>query len=219
MINIFAQNLDASGAPAGTSGFVVSRDTDGLRIGEEALTMGMRAMVQNTVHLEGVQVTVEDCLGTPGEGMQVAQDAMMQGRLNIGASCVGGMKRCLQLMLRYGSRRSISSGRLIDNPVLLERVGTISAATAAIESLVEGLAARLDDGHTIPVEAYVICKTSAPEWFWYAADVLMQCLGGRGYIETNIAPQLLRDARVARILEGPTEALMTFLGSRLANTP
>ena len=44
-----------------------------------------------------------------------------------------------------------------------------------------------------------------------------QFLGGRGYIETNVAPQLLRDARVTRILEGPTEALVMFLGSRVLN--
>ena len=219
VLNVFVQNLDASGTPAGTSGFVVSRDTHGVRIGDESLTMGMRAMVQNSIHLEDAPVASEDCLGVPGDGMQVARDAMMHGRLHIGATCVGGMKRCLQLMLRYAGRRSISTGRLIENPVLLERMGAINAACAAIEALVIYLAERLDQSKEVPVEAYVVCKTAGPEWLWYAADSLMQCLGGRGYIETNVAPQLLRDARVTRILEGPTEALQMFLGSRLANNP
>jgi acyl carrier protein len=40
-------------------------------------------------------------------------------------------------------------------------------------------------------------------------------LGGRGYIESNIAPQLLRDARVLRIFEGPTETLYSHLGASL----
>ena len=44
-------------------------------------------------------------------------------------------------------------------------------------------------------------------------------LGGRGYIENNIAPQLLRDARILRIFEGPTETLSMFFGSRLHKTP
>ena len=34
VLNVFVQNLDASGTPAGTSGFVVSRDTRGVRIGD-----------------------------------------------------------------------------------------------------------------------------------------------------------------------------------------
>ena len=50
---MFAQNLDDDGQPHGISGFAVPRDTPGLRIGPEALTLGMRAMVQNTIYLEG----------------------------------------------------------------------------------------------------------------------------------------------------------------------
>jgi acyl carrier protein len=41
-------------------------------------------------------------------------------------------------------------------------------------------------------------------------------LGGRGYIESNGAPQILRDARVLRILEGPTETLYAHLGAALS---
>ena len=149
--------------------------------------------------------------------MKVAQDAMMQGRLQIGAACVGGMKRCLQLLARYAGRRSISTGRLLDNPVLLERVGVASAALAAVESLVTHVARELDGGHDVAPEAYIVCKMAGSEWLWRAADDLVQFLGGRGYIETNIAAQLLRDARVTRILEGPTEALGMFLGSRVVN--
>ena len=216
-VNVFVQHRDADGTMRGTSGFVVRRGAHGFHIGAEALTMGMRAMVQNTVHLDGVVVGEEDCLGVPGAGMAVAQDAMMHGRLSIGATSVGGIERCVQLVMRYVRRRSISTGPMIENPVVSSRVGELAAAAAAIESLVVRVASLLDAGRAVPVEAYVACKTSGPEWFWRAADGLVQLLGGRGYIETSIAPQLLRDARVARILEGPTEALNMFLGSRVVN--
>ncbi|MFM7370004.1 MAG: acyl-CoA dehydrogenase family protein, partial [Sphaerospermopsis kisseleviana] len=43
-------------------------------------------------------------------------------------------------------------------------------------------------------------------------DNLVQLLGGRGYIESNIAPQIFRDARLFRIFEGPTETLQMHLG-------
>lgn len=217
MINVFAQNLDADGQAHGISGFTVARGEPGLLIGPEAQTFGMRGMVQNTVYLDHVVVNRANALGEIGGGMVVAHDAMMQGRLGIGAACVGGMKRCLQLILRYASRRSISTGRLRDNPVLVSQVATLSAALAAIEGLVTHIAATLDAGDSVPIDAYVVCKTAGPEWFWRAADSLVQFLGGRGYIETNVAPQLLRDARVTRILEGPTEALSMFLGSRVLN--
>ncbi len=217
VINVFAQNLDADGQAHGINGFTIARGEPGLRIGPEAQTLGMRGMVQNTIYLDQVVVNRANVLGDIGSGMVVAHDAMMQGRLGIGAACVGGMKRCLQLILRYASRRTISTGPLRDNPVLVNQVATLSAAVAAIEGLVTHIAKSLDAGINVPIDAYVVCKTAGPEWFWRAADSAVQFLGGRGYIETNVAPQLLRDARVTRILEGPTEALVMFLGSRVLN--
>ena len=211
MINVFVQHPEASGI----SGFAISKGTPGLRQGPEALTMGMRGMVQNTVYLEGVAVSAAQLLGQPGQGMTVAQDAMMYGRLAIASACIGGMKRCAQLMLRYSSRRTVSTGRLLDNPITLSRLGGLTAQIEALSALVGWIAQRLDEGEAVSPEAYTACKILAPEFYWQAADDLVQCLGGRGYIETNMAPQMLRDARVLRIFEGPTETLAMHLGAQI----
>jgi acyl-CoA synthetase (AMP-forming)/AMP-acid ligase II/alkylation response protein AidB-like acyl-CoA dehydrogenase/acyl carrier protein len=208
VINVFVQQQNQ-----GISGFVVRRGTPGLRQGKEALTMGMRGMVQNTVYLEEVAVTSEQLLGKVGAGMNVAQDAMMYGRLAIASACVGGMKRCVQLMWRYSDRRQIATGKLIEHPVVLRNLDELVNAITAVETLVMKMAQLLDQGINLPVEAYTACKISAPEFYWQAADLLIQTLGGRGYIETNLAPQILRDARVLRIFEGPTETLCGFLGA------
>ena len=212
-INVFVKHPEAGGI----SGFVVRRGTPGLRQGPEALTMGMRGMVQNAVDLNDVLVDKNSLLGGAGKGLSVAQDAMMYGRLAIAAASIGGMKRCAQLMLRYSQRRVISTGRLINNPFILSRLNQLTAAITAIETLVNRIANLLDKSLFVPVEAYTVCKTAGPEFYWQAADDLVQTLGGRGYIETNFAPQILRDARVLRIFEGPTETLNFFLGSRVLN--
>ncbi|NET35008.1 MAG: AMP-binding protein [Cyanothece sp. SIO1E1] len=217
VINVFVQHLDAHGKASGVSGFVVQQGSKGLRQGPESLTMGMRGMIQNTVYLDDVAVDEKSLLGAPGAGMAAAQDAMMYGRLTIGASSVGGMKRCAQLMWRYASTRSVATGRLLDNPVTLARLSELTAAIAAVEALITRITGLLDAGDIVPVDAYVVCKTAGPEFLWQAADSLVQMLGGRGYIETNIAPQILRDARILRIFEGPTETLNMFLGSRVIN--
>ncbi len=217
VINIFAQTLDHQGQPKGISGFAVRQDTPGLRQGPECMTLGMRGMIQNTIYLEGARVTANQLLGEVGQGMNAAQDAMMYGRLIIGAFGLGGMKRCAQLMLRYASRRSISTGRLLDNPVTLARLGELNAQIAGLETLIARMTRLLDRGHVLPVEPYIVCKIAGAEFFWQATDSLIQLLGGRGYLENNIAPQLLRDARVCRIFEGPTETLNMYLGSRTLN--
>lgn len=209
VINVFVKHQQ------GISGFVVRRGTPGLRQGAEALTMGMRGMVQNTVYLEDIPVTSAQILGEAGKGMNVAQDAMMYGRLAIASACVGGMQRCVQLMWRYTQRRQIATGKLLDHPVVLHRLQELTCAITVVQSLVMRVGKLLDAGETVPAEIYAACKISAPEFYWQAADLLVQTLGGRGYIESNIAPQILRDARVLRIFEGPTETLCGFLGARV----
>ena len=216
-INVFAQLLDDHHNPLGITSFVLRQGTPGLEQGPEALTMGMRGMVQNRIYLNNVRVTPEMMLGQAGAGMTVAQDAMMFGRLGLGAMSIGGMKRCAQLMLRYATRRTIATGSLFNNPITLHRLHDLTASITAVETLVKRISRLLDRGVTLPEEAYIACKTAGPEFFWKAADNLMQLLGGRGYLENNIAPQMMRDARLLRIFEGPTETLYMFLGSRTLN--
>ncbi|MHC4427222.1 MAG: acyl-CoA dehydrogenase family protein, partial [Planctomycetota bacterium] len=217
VINVFAHLEGPDGEGLGSVGFAVRQGSAGLRQGVEAPTMGVRAIVQNTIHLEGVEVGEADMLGKPGEGLAVAQQAMMYGRLAIAASCLGGMRRCAQLMHRYASRRSVAGGPLANNPVTLERLGETTAAIAALDALVVQIADTLDRDLPVPDDIYAAIKILGPELLWAAADRLVQMLGGRGYVETNAAPQLLRDARILRVFEGPTEAMCAHLGARLVN--
>ncbi|WP_137173849.1 AMP-binding protein [Massilia sp. HP4] len=215
-ITVVARALDEDGMALGTVALLLPDDAPGLRQQAEALTMGMRAMVQNALRFDDVFVPDTHVLGQPGAGMEVARDAMAFARLGIGALCVGGMKRCAQLMLRYAGRREVAGGRLLDHPVTLARLDGLTGAIGALEALVRALGAYDDRGNAqggLPQEACMACKCVASELLWEATDMLMQLLGGRGYLEPNLAPLLMRDARVMRILEGPTEALYVHLGA------
>jgi acyl-CoA synthetase (AMP-forming)/AMP-acid ligase II/alkylation response protein AidB-like acyl-CoA dehydrogenase/acyl carrier protein len=217
VVNVFARLVTADGRLGGITAFQVRQGTPGLRLGPEALTMGLRGMSQSAIHLEDAEVGRDDLLGEPGAGMAVAEDAMTFTRLCLAAIAVGGMKRCARMMVRYASRRQIATGRLLDNPVTLVRLGELTAAIQALECLVQVVAAALDQGRRVPSELFAACKTAGPELLWQAADDLVQLLGGRGYLENNAAPQILRDARVFRIFEGPTEALRMHLGSSISH--
>jgi acyl-CoA synthetase (AMP-forming)/AMP-acid ligase II/alkylation response protein AidB-like acyl-CoA dehydrogenase/acyl carrier protein len=220
VINTFVRiDHGEPGAPRGVTGFIVRQGSPGLRMGPEALTMGLRAMVQNEVRLEGVRVTPADMLGDLGEGMIPAMDTMEFGRFSVAALSIGVIKRCLQLMVRHAGRRSIATGKLLANPVTLVRISDLTAAATALEALVAVVAERLDRKLPVPPELFCTCKSAGAEFAWRAADLLVQQLAGRGYVETNIAPQILRDARILRIFEGPTEAMNAHIGSRLTHRP
>ena len=219
VINTCVRIKDPNGGGQAVSGFVLEAEAAGLRQGPEALTLGLRAMVQNQVVLDGVQVTSDQRLGEIGQGMVAATDAMEYGRFAIAAISLGVVKRCLQLMLRHGSRREIATGPLLDNPATSLRISELASAAGGIEAMVRTVAQQLDAGLSPPVEVFCACKSLAPEYAWKAADGLIQQMAGRGYIETNVAPQILRDARVLRIFEGPTEPMNAHIGARLAQFP
>ncbi len=214
--HVFAHVLGDDGKHRGIGTFTVRQGTPGLVQGPEELTMGMRGMVQNTIELHDVRVTVEDLLGEAGQGMHIAQDAMEFGRACIAACAVGMMKRAAQLMTRYAGQRPMATGRLLDNVVTRERLTQLTTEIAALDTFVASFASWMDAGHDIPKECFAALKALAAESAFRAVDRLMQMLGGRGFIETNIAPQMLRDVRLMRIFEGPTETMQMFVGTRIA---
>ncbi|MBN3779012.1 amino acid adenylation domain-containing protein [Burkholderia sp. Ac-20345] len=213
VINVYAQLLDEEGRRQGITGFMVQQGAPGLRLGEEAETLGMRGYVKNTLHFDDVPVSRRQMLGEPGAGMEAAQDTMMYVRIHMGAVCLGGIKRCLQLMHRFAARRTVATGLLLENPTSLQRLGELTAAATATEALIRQVAECADTPSHVPDEVSMVCKTHGSEFLWWAADMLVQCLGARGYEEASIAARTLRDARPFRIFEGPTEALVMHLGS------
>ncbi|MSU52327.1 MAG: AMP-dependent synthetase [Opitutaceae bacterium] len=216
-IVVAAHLRDEAGSDRGITAFLLRQGAPGLRMGTEELTMGMRGMVQNTVHLEGVRVGPEDILGQPGQGMFVAQETMKFGRLFISTVSLGTLQRCVQLMLRYAAHRPMSTGRLLDNVISRDRISDHIMRIAAHRTLITQFGGWYDAGLDIPEEFFALVKYVGPESLGIALDHLIQMFGGRGYIETSLVPQLYRDGRLLRIFEGPTETMVMFLGSRVAS--
>lgn len=211
IFNIFVQQVDAQGNAQGISGFVVRAN---LRQ-EQARTLS------NALCLEGETVTSSQRLSKVGAGMDIAQNAMQYHRLSIAAVCLGGMKRCAQLTIQATQNykfqknhniqnQNISADQPFDHPVTLMGLSETTLAIAAVESLVNHMGLLLDQGYPIPMEAYLACKTSAPEFFWKSADNLVQFLGERSDVV-----KILQDARILRMAEGSTETLNSLLGEQV----
>jgi alkylation response protein AidB-like acyl-CoA dehydrogenase len=214
VINVVACHHDDAGRHCGFVALCVDGDQPGLRHGEEALTLGLRGMVQNQVHFDSAEIGVDRVLGSPYAGMSVAADTMTYGRLAIAAVSSGTIWRLLQLMVRYTGRRRVGNSLLYGNDhvqaVMLEHW----RAASALDLLVRRIAVVLDGGASLPTEVYAAAKLVATELLWAAADSAMQLLGGRAYCENNPVAQIWRDARVTRIFEGPSEVIATYLGQQ-----
>jgi len=215
VLTVMAQEVDPSGKKRGSLiALAVRPEQAGVTVGRELLTLGMRGMPQGELHFRDVVVGPEALLGEPGRGIEVGVDSMSWSRFAIAATSLGATKRAAQLMLRFGTRRQIATGRLIEHPVARAYLAETAAQAAVAEGLLYRVCARLDVGEAVSVDLFAACKLVATEFAWLAADRLCQVLGSRGYDEANAAPQLLRDARVGRIFEGTSEALVAYLGSQ-----
>jgi alkylation response protein AidB-like acyl-CoA dehydrogenase len=213
VLTVMAHDVDEGGRRRGLTAFAVRTEQPGVALGRELLSLGMRGMVQSEVGFRDVAVGPDAVVGERGKGLEVGVDSMSWSRFAIAATCVGAMKRCAQLMLRFASRRTIATGKLVEHPVLLASLGEVLARIRGAEGLLYRVADALDRGDGVAVELFAACKLVASEFLWQSADALVQSLGSRGYDEENLAPQLLRDARVTRIFEGTSEALAAFLGA------
>lgn len=194
------------------------RDSLDCVLAQRVLTMGVRSIMQNALILDGVVVELSYLLGEAGKGMDVADEALLIARLCMGAISLGGMKRCAQLMLRYASRRQVSTGRLLDSPTTLSVFSELTLKITAVQTLVDLLVSILDDGDYPAEEACMIAKIAASDSLWQAADDLVETLGGRGYMENNIAPQIMRDCRMLRIGEGTNELMTLSVGRRVLHS-
>lgn len=215
IVSVFARTVAPDGRPGHVSGFVVRQGMSGVRVGPESLTMGVRSIMQNALILDDTPVGPAQLLGEVGKGMDVADEALLIARLCMGAVSLGAMKRCAQLMHRYADRRAVSTGRLIDSPTSLAVFTDLTTQITLVQALVERLAAVLDRGDYPPEEACMAAKIVASDRLWKAADDLVEMLGGRGYMENNIAPQILRDCRMLRIGEGANELMTLSVGRRV----
>jgi alkylation response protein AidB-like acyl-CoA dehydrogenase len=218
IVSVFARLVDAKGRLGHVTGFVVRQGQRGLHVGPESLTMGVRSIMQNALIFDGVPIEASHLLGEVGKGMDVADEALLIARLCMGALSLGGMKRCAQLMLRYAGRRVVSTGRLLDSPMTLNVFTELTMKITAVQALVDRLARTLDNGDYPAEEACMIAKIVASDSLWQAADNLVETLGGRGYMENNIAPQIMRDCRMLRIGEGANELMTLSVGRRVLHS-
>jgi alkylation response protein AidB-like acyl-CoA dehydrogenase len=214
VLTVMAHEVTPEGRRRGLTALAVDVDASGVELGGELLSLGMRGMVQGEISFRDVAVPPQHLLGEREKGLEVGVDSMCWSRFAIAATCIGAIKRAGQQMLRFAGRRQIATGRLLDHPVLRASFGETAAQACVMDALLGRVARILDEGRGVPVDLFAVCKIAGSEFAWQAADRLVQVLGSRGYDEANGAAQLLRDARVTRIFEGTSEALLAYVGQQ-----
>lgn len=186
-------------ADGGVGGFLVARDTAGLKIGEREKNMGLKGLETFELELDGVRVGAEARLG--GEGGVDFRRVLGQSRVAMGALGVGVARAAFEYARDYARER-----RAFGVPIATKQAVAFMLADMAIEIdaarlLVWEAAWHLDRGADSFKESY-LARNYVAAAALKVTDNAVQVLGGHGYIREHPVELWLRNARGLAALEG-----------------
>ncbi|MGZ4120215.1 MAG: acyl-CoA dehydrogenase family protein [Actinomycetota bacterium] len=203
--------------PAGVKGiaaFLVPTDAPGFTANEIHGKLGLRASSTAELVLEAVRVPNSAMLGGIGDGMKVALSALDNGRVGLGASCVGLAQACLDSALSYAKDRTQFGKPIAAFQLIQEMLAEMHVEIEAARLLVWRAAALKDKGVRNTLEASV-AKFYASETAVKCANLAIQVHGGYGYIDEYPVGRYLRDARVTTLYEGTSQIQKLIIGRHL----
>jgi acyl-CoA dehydrogenase len=195
---------DKSKGPKGISAFIVPRDAKGFTISRFQPTMGLRGSHVAELVFENCEIPAENILGPEGEGYSTALRTLAQGRVGIGARCVGASTRCLELSVAFAQGRKQFGKPIAEFQLIQAHLAEMAAETAAARQLAYYSASLIDEGKPARREA-AMTKLICTETYGRVVDKAVQIHGGMGYCKDVQVEHFYRDARITRIYEGTSE--------------
>jgi acyl-CoA dehydrogenase len=188
----------------GISAFIVPRDAKGFTISRFQPTMGLRGSHVAELVFEDCEIPTENLLGAEGVGYSTALKTLAQGRVGIGARCVGASDRCLQLSVDYAKQRKQFGKPIAEYQLIQGHLAEMAAENAAARQLAYYAASLIDAGNPARREA-AMTKLFCTETYGRVVDKAVQIHGGMGYCKDVQVEHFYRDARITRIYEGTSE--------------
>ena len=195
---------DKTKGPKGISAFIVPRDAKGFTISRFQPTMGLRGSHVAELVFDGCEIPAENILGPEGEGYSAALRTLAQGRVGIGARCVGASERCIELSVAYAQQRKQFGKPIAEYQLIQAHLAEMAAETMAARQLAYYSASLLDAGKPARREA-AMTKLICTETYGRVVDKAVQIHGGMGYCKDMQVEHFYRDARITRIYEGTSE--------------
>jgi hypothetical protein len=208
--------------------FVFECDTPGFETVHRCEFMGIRAIQNGLLRFKDVKIPAENVIGNTGDGLKIALVTLVNGRLSIPATSGAGGKFGLDYGSKWAKRREQWGAPIGKHQNTAQKLARIGADTFASEAITWLSCALADQGKMdIRIEA-AMAKYFCTEVGWQNADDFLQLRGGRGFETAESlgargedpvpAEKFLRDARIARIVEGTSEIMRLYIAREAMDT-
>ena len=210
------------GKPHATTAFIVDTSWTGVELVARCRFMGLKALYNGVIRFENVRVPRENVVGELGKGLKVALTTLNTGRITLPAACVGLMRRCLDISLRWSKQREQWGANIGRHAAIAGKLADLAADHFATESMVLHVSSLVDADKKADVRLEAaLAKLWGTEAAWRAVDQTMQIRGGRGYETADSlghrgesptpVERMMRDSRINTIFEGSSEIMRLFI--------
>ncbi len=198
---IFAR---APGGEKGVSAFLIERGDAGRKSVPLAKPIGMLSSNAAEVFFENCEIPQSRLIGNAGDGLRQAMRVLNDGRVVLGAMCVGIAQASLDAAVSHAKGRE-AFGRPVSEFSGLRGMMAESAIDIAVAREMVANAARMRDRGEENRKEVAMAKLFASEACLRVCDRGIQMHGGYGYIAEKPAGLFWRDARVFTLGEGTSE--------------
>src|SRR5689334_22064221 len=117
-VGVLLAVTDPAAGKRGISAFLVRTDAPGYRVVRVEDKLGHRTNDTCQVALEDLEVSADDMLGPPGQGLKIALAYLDTGRIGVAAQSVGVARAALDAALAYARERETFGKKLVEHQAI-----------------------------------------------------------------------------------------------------
>ncbi|MBI2963665.1 MAG: acyl-CoA dehydrogenase family protein [Deltaproteobacteria bacterium] len=195
---------------------IVPTDTPGFIIERGIPVMGDDDNHHAEVRYEDCRVPAANVLGGEGRGFAIAQERLGPGRIHHCMRWIGVAERAFEQMCRYATEREVFGSTLSARANIQDWIAEARADIHAFRLMTLHAAWRIDsEGQQAAREEISLIKFFGARVLYGVVDKAIQVHGAAGVSEDLPLSMFYRQARLARIYDGPDEVHKMVVARRV----